>query len=322
MALVECRECGGVVSDAASTCPHCGYPNPSQGTRPEVSEAHRKSKETPVVSEPEARRFWPVVLWGIGFFVLGVAVNAGIEAGGIALSGDFSRWSDTYRSSWFWRLLPYGIGTVGVLIGLARRRAGNTGRYRWLSVGLAGALAIGIAAALLSASAQGSEDSALVLAPTTSTTTTPASTTTTLFIEIGPSEHLSLPSYNRVVTFWNYEWTDTAQFVVESVNSGNEAEARVECELFKGRPKETLDAVADMELLTGFSGSEELRIVEAMFREMETLLVECSAGSWEAVKQSSEVITSYMDRFSTCWNVASGRDSTDEFDCQGFMQSP
>ena len=26
MALIKCPECGGTVSDAASTCPHCGYP--------------------------------------------------------------------------------------------------------------------------------------------------------------------------------------------------------------------------------------------------------------------------------------------------------
>lgn len=26
MALIKCPECGGTVSDSATTCPHCGYP--------------------------------------------------------------------------------------------------------------------------------------------------------------------------------------------------------------------------------------------------------------------------------------------------------
>lgn len=29
MALVECPECGGEVSDAAESCPHCGHPDPA-----------------------------------------------------------------------------------------------------------------------------------------------------------------------------------------------------------------------------------------------------------------------------------------------------
>ena len=34
MALVECKECGGQVSDKATACPHCGFPNPEMSGDP------------------------------------------------------------------------------------------------------------------------------------------------------------------------------------------------------------------------------------------------------------------------------------------------
>lgn len=126
MALVECVECSGVVSEVAAACPHCGHPNPAKGTSPSASNPPDQRNEVTavptVVEAPKARPFWPVVLWAIGFFVLGVFVNAGIEAAGIAISGDFFGWSDTYRSSWFRVLMPYATAAIGAFIGLARRR--------------------------------------------------------------------------------------------------------------------------------------------------------------------------------------------------------
>ena len=63
MALIDCPECGGIVSTTAPACPHCGaVPPPS-------------APSTTRVSEPQKRKLWP---WVLGFVVLAIiAVSIG-----------------------------------------------------------------------------------------------------------------------------------------------------------------------------------------------------------------------------------------------------
>lgn len=43
MALINCPECGGMVSDAAVSCPHCGYPLKKEPVKP-VQQVEEKKK--------------------------------------------------------------------------------------------------------------------------------------------------------------------------------------------------------------------------------------------------------------------------------------
>ena len=47
MPLIACPECGKQISSAATTCPHCGFPNPSKATQ---------NVETPVAAVPSASK--------------------------------------------------------------------------------------------------------------------------------------------------------------------------------------------------------------------------------------------------------------------------
>ncbi len=150
MALVDCVECKGVVSDVAAACPHCGHPNPAQGIRLQAFDPADQRIEAAAVP-PEVRLFWRVILWATGFFVLGVFVDTGVEAAGIGISGDWIGWSSDYRSSWFSVLLPYATAALGAFIGLARRRGDTWGPFAYISLGLSLVLATGIGVVLLGA---------------------------------------------------------------------------------------------------------------------------------------------------------------------------
>lgn len=50
MALIPCPECGKEISTSATTCPHCGLPNPSQVKKPGAEGA---AKQPPPRREPE-----------------------------------------------------------------------------------------------------------------------------------------------------------------------------------------------------------------------------------------------------------------------------
>src|SRR6266851_1951335 len=43
MALKQCRECGGKVSTAANTCPHCGIATPTQTDRQRAEATHKRA---------------------------------------------------------------------------------------------------------------------------------------------------------------------------------------------------------------------------------------------------------------------------------------
>jgi len=65
MPLVNCPECGGMVSSEAPTCPHCGYPRPGRPVAP--------------VAPPPARGVSP------GWLILGVMVVGALAVGLLGL---------------------------------------------------------------------------------------------------------------------------------------------------------------------------------------------------------------------------------------------
>lgn len=134
MALVECVECGGTVSNAAASCPHCGHPEPGGATGtglPTPDTRTPKAEYREVQTHQATRPIWPIFIWAVGGFIVGVLVNALIETAGIALSGDFS-WGLVYKLRWNWIrvLLPYTVSGIGTSIGLARRKKGDGDNYK------------------------------------------------------------------------------------------------------------------------------------------------------------------------------------------------
>lgn len=329
MALVECVECKGVVSDVATACPHCGHPNPAQSTIPQTSNSPDQRNE--VTAEPPEeetlgpRPVWPVVLWAIGFFVLGVVVNAGIEAAGIALSGDFFGWSDTYRSSWFRVLLPYATAAIGVFIGLARRRRGTSGPFGYISLGLSLVLATGVGVVLVGASeAAGQSETATVVATSTTTITQPATTTTDLLdrwvycLEDSQlqkdtdcdGEAISFDQWSYCLDnfredtdcdgwvrlswlvfdyYWIEKWLPLWEEVAAAAEEQDEGRAQILCQLAS-------DERATVAKRIHFWEQSPLRdLAIPWFQEMEVALTACGNGEWEVADDAYKRVNAYRD---------------------------
>lgn len=55
MAMIECKECGAMISEMANACPYCGYPNHAKKTvQPEIESS--KTEEAPQSNEPQQPR--------------------------------------------------------------------------------------------------------------------------------------------------------------------------------------------------------------------------------------------------------------------------
>jgi hypothetical protein len=328
MSLVECLECGGVVSDAASTCPHCGHPSPARSTgsgAPLTPDRRSQASEVgkPEVLTPEARAFWSVGLWTVGFFILGVAVNAGIEAAGIAASGDFG-WSTTYRSSWFRVLVPYVTAAIGALIGLARRRGGTRGPFGYVSLGLSLVLAMGIGMVLVGAAKETARSEiATVAAQSTTTSRQPTTTTTDLldrwvycsedsqlmkdtdcdgeavpfdrwsycldnFREDTDCDGVAELSWLVFDYYWIEQWLPLWEEVAAAAQEQDEPRARVLCQVASGERAVVATRIPSWE-------QGPLReIALAWFQEMEVALTACANGEWGVVDDSRERVHAYL----------------------------
>jgi len=236
-------------------------------------------------------RLLAIVLWAVGGFLTGVLANAAIEAGGIALSGDFD-WGLTSQPTWFRVLLPYVFAALGAVIGIARANQVSTNQYRVLALGLSALLAVAIGVVLNEARGQGSQAGAFATESTTTVTTTP---TTSTSLTLPPIE-INLVFYNETVRFWNDTWIPTVEQVVELANAGDEANARIECELVRGNADEIIEDAMF------YVDSEMRRLIIGMLRQMETFLGQCSLGDWESAESPKQLVTSYMERVKACFD--------------------
>lgn len=61
MSLINCKECGGIVSDQAAFCPHCGYPV-NKSDEQTVSEPEPVKEPEPIIEPEPVREPEPVVV--------------------------------------------------------------------------------------------------------------------------------------------------------------------------------------------------------------------------------------------------------------------
>jgi hypothetical protein len=76
MSLATCRECQGQVSTEATSCPHCGAPNPI----PRVEVGPASGPEHTQATEPRTRsRWWWFLIGGCGALVVGSWLLVGLS---------------------------------------------------------------------------------------------------------------------------------------------------------------------------------------------------------------------------------------------------
>ena len=312
MALTECIECGGKVSDAASSCPHCGHPNPGRSTDSDVSKLSQESDSdvsNSVESEQVAvRPLWPVFLWTVGGFAFGTIVNALIEAAGIVVSGDFFGFPNVYRGSWFWRLLPYGFAVLGAFVGLARKKRDTKNPYKTLALALFAVMAVGVGAVLYNASTLNSREIEPISVAATTTTTATRPTTTTSDPTACHPPRGRLSTFRRwechgdyrlgdlvLVDYWDTKWIPLLEGVIGAREEGNEAGARIACELAKDERSEYADRILFWE------PSPSREIATVWFDEMKVVLAACANGSWDAASESFDLVSAYLRE--ACENI-------------------
>lgn len=327
MSLVECVECSGVVSQEAAACPHCGHPNPAaRGTgKPESSPADQHDE---VTEAPRRRPLLPVVLWVLGFFVIGVALNGAVEAAGIAISGNFD-WGYSYRPTWFRVLVPYAVAAIGGFIGLARQKRGTRHPFGYISLGLSLVLAGGIGLVLMGvANEAGPGDNAPVVTQTTisqsALTSTQLTTSTTSLLDSWvyclddsqltkdtdcSGEAISFDQWEHCLDnfredsdcdgwvrlswlvfdyYWVEEWLPLWEEVAEYQNK-DEARAQILCQMEIGQPT----AVAQRTL--SWESSPLRDIATPWLEEMEVALAACSNGEWRVVDDSLNRVNAYRN---------------------------
>lgn len=80
MALVDCRECGRSVSDAAASCPHCGVANPCGEKNAEMA-ISRMANEIADKMVAEDQERWEIrrglIVWVV-IILLGIAFFMGL----------------------------------------------------------------------------------------------------------------------------------------------------------------------------------------------------------------------------------------------------
>lgn len=81
MALLQCPECGGNVSSAATTCPHCGHPLGGQRPAP--------ASEAPLATKPKSLGHPDGVTGAVGGGAAGIGCGAVLVIVGavVAFSG-------------------------------------------------------------------------------------------------------------------------------------------------------------------------------------------------------------------------------------------
>lgn len=342
MALVECSECRGVVSEAAAACPHCGHPNPAvvDGTQAHPTQLNDDTTRNGQASKPKTKALWPVLLWAVGFFVLGVGVNVAIEAAGIAISADYA-WSHTYRSSWMRVLVPYTTAGVGGLIGLARRNRGTRGVYGYVSAGLTLVLATGIAVVLIHTAQRATTDDPAVAAQSMVTSTLPATTITDAMddlvwcVEAGglreeaecSGETLPFDRWSYCLDnfrddtscdgeaelswllydyYWVEQWIPLWGGVRAAFDDEDEARARILCQVAIAEST----SVANRISLWPRSPLRDIAV--PWLHEMEVRLAACASGEWPVVNDSYERVREYF--LEACPLIRS-KDATGPFRC-------
>lgn len=341
MALVECSECRGVVSEAAAACPHCGHPNPAvvDGTQAHPTQLGDDTTRDRKESKPK-KAFWPVLRWAVGFFVLGVGVNVAIEAAGIAISADYA-WSQTYRSSWIRVLVPYTTAGVGGLVGLGRRSRGTREAYVYLSAGLTLFLATGIAVAMIHGAQGAVADDPAVASQSTVTSTLPVTTTTDAMddwvwcAEAGvlreeaecDGETLSFDRWSYCLDnfrddtscdgeaelswllydyYWVEQWIPLWGEVNDAFDDKDEARARILCQVA------IAESTSVANRLSSWPRSSLRDIAVPWLHEMEVRLAACASGEWPVVNDSYERVREYF--LEACPLIRS-KDATGPFRC-------
>lgn len=284
MALTECIECGGLVSDAASSCPHCGHPEPTAFVG-QTSTQEEPDSDSRATVEVQNRPTWPVFLWTVGFWLGGTLVNAAVVAAGIVITNQWG-FGSAYESSWFRVLLPYALAAVGLFIGLARRQRGERNPYKALALASAAVVVVGVGILLVSAyAATETVEDAVASANETQATTPPvvqASTTSTTerFYPIGSG------FWSRITTEL---WNPNRRAITSAFDADNSAEARVVCTL----AKPDASTMAD-EAMT-YKPTDLRDLLAGLLTEIETFYEHCAAGDWEAVAESEDLVHAFYD---------------------------
>jgi len=259
----------------------------------------------PVVADDKLRPAWPVFLWVVGGFLVGVLLNGGIEAAGIAITDWSTDWEYRYRASWFWSLLPYAVALSGLFIGLARRRKNGRNPHKRLAIAVATMVAIGIGVVLLDAYEEASSTENLdAFTATTTASTQPTTSTTDTFQRIAYCRknvahdsdcdgEISL-RYLVVDHYWIEEWVPLWEDVREAAEANDERRARLLCELaFDDRE----GVEARVRAWPPGRTSHIRSLAVDWLQEMEIQLSACALGEWGTVNESHRRSYDYLQDF-------------------------
>lgn len=138
MALINCPECGGQVSDRAPVCPHCGFPL-SGATEPAAAAPAQAAVPTASVAPAATEsHFEPGEPWRFRIAGRRVPVALLLFWGGMVVGVLFKFWLPPVAEGAEpepWRVVPWAMIWLGVLwfavtefIGLLRARARRRNR--------------------------------------------------------------------------------------------------------------------------------------------------------------------------------------------------
>jgi uncharacterized membrane protein YvbJ len=80
MALIKCKECGREISDAADSCPHCGFPlkqesNNNENITKKQMEEIVKDSEKRAYKDKTKKSISSCIVWIVIFFIILVIIG-------------------------------------------------------------------------------------------------------------------------------------------------------------------------------------------------------------------------------------------------------
>ena len=80
MALIKCKECGKEISDAADSCPHCGFPlkqesNNDENITKKQMEEIVKDSEKRAYKDKTKKSISSCIVWIVIFFIILVIIG-------------------------------------------------------------------------------------------------------------------------------------------------------------------------------------------------------------------------------------------------------